>query len=201
MNPAIVRLKHLCPADDLSIGSVLWALEHLDAGDGLHGFTINGTGDSVVQRGTHLSSENYEEHEYNAGYSALGSIWEWDFSGWIPTSLLTLSPDPSKTKLAWISRSQSQFMPGEYLRVHGLRLNIQTKVLMLQHTETILHPLLKRGSWSSHWMYTHSWLSDWSSFPQLMVKSFISRKERRSSTMLSIVIWTISPSVWRGLEM
>lgn len=37
------RVTYLCPADDFAVGFELWAMEDLDAGDGLHRLAINGT--------------------------------------------------------------------------------------------------------------------------------------------------------------
>lgn len=38
---------YLCPADDLAVGLELRAMEDLDASDGLHGLSIDGTYHSV----------------------------------------------------------------------------------------------------------------------------------------------------------
>lgn len=60
------------------------------------------------------------------------------------------------------------------------------------------HPLLKLWSSSVHWMCTSSWFSPWfspwSAFPHVMVKSFISLRACRRESMVSAVIWTITPS-------
>lgn len=61
-------------------------------------------------------------------------------------------------------------------------------------TCTVSHPLLKRGSSSCHRMCTYSCLSDWWSFPQVRVKSLMSRRARRNSSMVSIVTCTNNPS-------
>lgn len=39
-------VSNLCPADDLSVGFELRAVEYLDAGDGLHRLPIDGTDDA-----------------------------------------------------------------------------------------------------------------------------------------------------------
>ncbi len=37
-----INVKYLCPTDDFPIGCILRAMEDLNAGDWLHGFSING---------------------------------------------------------------------------------------------------------------------------------------------------------------
>lgn len=56
------------------------------------------------------------------------------------------------------------------------------------------HPLLKLWSSSVHWMWTASWLSSWSAFPHVTVKSFMSFRACRSDSIVSAVIWIITPS-------
>ena len=56
------------------------------------------------------------------------------------------------------------------------------------------HPLLKLWSSSVHWMWTSSWFSSWSAFPQVMLKSFMSLRACRRESMVSAVIWIITPS-------
>lgn len=56
------------------------------------------------------------------------------------------------------------------------------------------HPLLKLWSSSVHWMWTSSWFSSWSALPQVMVKSFMSLRACRRESMVSAVIWIITPS-------
>lgn len=58
----------------------------------------------------------------------------------------------------------------------------------------VSHPLLKLWSSSVHWMWTSSWFSSWSAFPHVMVKSFMSLKACRRESMVSAVIWIITPS-------
>lgn len=41
------RSSYFCPADDLPVFFVFWLLEHLRTADGLHGFPIDGTYNSV----------------------------------------------------------------------------------------------------------------------------------------------------------
>lgn len=56
------------------------------------------------------------------------------------------------------------------------------------------HPLLKSWSSSVHWTSTCSWLSSCSALPHVMVKSFMSLSACRKASMVSAVIWIITPS-------
>lgn len=56
------------------------------------------------------------------------------------------------------------------------------------------HPLLKLWSSSVHWMWTTSWFSSWSALPHVMVKSFISLRAWRRESIVSAVIWIMTPS-------
>lgn len=47
LDPKMLADPYFCPADDLSVLFVFWLLKHLCAADGLHGFPIDGTYNSV----------------------------------------------------------------------------------------------------------------------------------------------------------
>lgn len=47
-------MAHLRPADHFAIGLELWAVEDLDAGDGLHGLAVNGADDSGEPKNIYL---------------------------------------------------------------------------------------------------------------------------------------------------
>ena len=63
-----------------------------------------------------------------------------------------------------------------------------------QRGSAALYPLLTSLSSSTHWMRMCSWGSSASALPQVMVKSFISRRACRKASMFSAVIWTMTPS-------
>ena len=56
------------------------------------------------------------------------------------------------------------------------------------------HPLLKLWSSAVHWIWTSSRFSSWSALPHIMVKSFMSLRACRRESMVSAVIWIITPS-------
>lgn len=144
---------YFCPADDLPIFFVFRLLEHLRTADGLHGFPINGTYNSVGQK--HIIFNKDQKWKCSWHNTALGEI----YSNYLHIFQVFI----------------------HYWQLTGVIYKYDCCIVLFKHKSLLLrlphelqtrghtHPLFTVHFSSTHCTQTSSWLSDWSSRPQVTV--------------------------------